>query len=86
MSKQDEELVDLNSTEWWKQNQHRVLIGARLKANLTQEQLAERTGFSLDVIKNWEAGKIGISVTDAHILAEALDTYPEKFSSKQSKA
>ena len=79
---ESDELVDLDSTEWWKQNRHRVLAGARLKVGLTQEQLAERTGFSLEFIKDCEDGKETICKDVADIFAKALDTYPEKFLSK----
>ncbi len=72
-------LVDLNSTEWWKQNRHRVLTGARLKVNLTQEQLPERTGFSVEFVKDCEANTDVICKDVAVVFAKALDTYPEKF-------
>lgn len=75
----DEELVNINDTDWWKNNKHRVLAGARLKIGLTQKQLAEKTGLRQTVISEYENGKRRMTMKMARKFAAALNTYPEKF-------
>ena len=75
----DEELVNINDTDWWKNHAHRALAGARLKAGLTQKQLAEKTGLRQTVISEYENGRRRMTMKTARKFAAALDTFPEKF-------
>lgn len=75
----DEDLVDIEETTWWNNNKHRALAGARLKAGLTQKQLAAKTDIRQSVLSEYENGKRKVTPNVAEKLAEALDTYPEKF-------
>ncbi len=74
-----EELVNINETEWWQKNKHRVLAGARHKAELTQQQLASAVGIRQSVLSEYESGKRKITPAMAEKFAKALNTYPEKF-------
>lgn len=76
---EDEELVSINDTDWWRDHAHRVLAGARLKAGLTQKQLAEKTGLRQTVISEYENGKRRMTMKMARKFAAALGTFPEKF-------
>ena len=78
----DEELIDIEDSEFWKRNKHRVLTGARLHRGITQKQLSERTGIRQSIISEYEKGKRKITPKVAQRLAKALDTYPEKFISE----
>ena len=49
------------------------LRALRKKAGLTQEQLADNTGFSLMTIRRWEWGKRSPSVEEVKALAKALN-------------
>ena len=75
----EEELVNINDTDWWQENKHRVLAGARLKAGLTQKQLADKTGIRQSVISEYENGKRRMTMKMARKFASALHTFPEKF-------
>lgn len=74
----DNELVNLKDTPWWRDNKRRVLSGARLKANFTQRQLAELSGIRQTVISEYERGKRKITQRAAIKLAKALDIEPER--------
>lgn len=51
---------------------------ARLKANLTQECLAELVGVHWQTISNVENGKFPFSVTTFARISQALDTSPNR--------
>lgn len=72
-----DELVEIESTDWWKKNKHRVLAGARHKINMTQKELAERSGMRQTVISEYESGKRPMTLRAATKLAAALNTTPE---------
>ncbi len=74
-----DDLININETEWWKKNKHRVLSGARQKAELTQKQLADAVGIRQSVLSEYENGKRKITRAMAEKFASALNTYPEKF-------
>jgi len=78
----DEELIDIEDSEFWKRNKHRVLTGARLRSGITQRQLSEKAGIRQSIISEYEKGKRKITPQAAQKLAKALDTYPEKFISE----
>ncbi|WP_176014564.1 helix-turn-helix transcriptional regulator [Victivallis sp. Marseille-Q1083] len=75
----DDKAIDFEDTQFWKENKHRVLAGARFRAGLTQKALAERTGIRKSMLSEYENGKRKITRKTAEKLAEALNTYPEKF-------
>lgn len=77
-SPEEDELIDINKTQWWKNNGHRVLAGARLKANLTQEELAKKVGIRQSVLCEYEKGKRRITQKTATKLGEVLNVNPEK--------
>jgi len=72
-----DELVEIESTDWWKQNKHMVLAGARHKINMTQKELAERSGMRQTVISEYESGKRPMTLRAATKLAAALNTTPQ---------
>lgn len=76
---EENDLVNINDTSWWKNNRHRVLAGARRKAELTQKQLADAVGIRQSVLSEYERGKRKITPAMAEKLAAALNTWPEKF-------
>ena len=57
----DDEFVPIESTEYWEQmDKNRVgnlLAGARLKAGLTQAQLAEKLGIRQNMVSDYERGR-----------------------------
>jgi ribosome-binding protein aMBF1 (putative translation factor) len=75
---QASDTVELNSTSWWKKNKHRALAGFRHKIDMTQKQLAERTGFPQSVISEYERGKRKLTLKAAMKLAKALKVKPEQ--------
>jgi ribosome-binding protein aMBF1 (putative translation factor) len=68
----EEEFVSIESTEYWKEmEKNRVgnlLAGARLKAGLTQAQLAEKLGIRQNMVSDYERGRR----TYSHAMAERL--------------
>ena len=73
----DDELVDIETTDWWRDNKYRVLAGARLKLDMTHKELAARSGIRQAVISEYESGKRKLTLRAAIKLAQALDTTPE---------
>ena len=73
--KEDEETVDIHDTDFWRENATpgRILAGYRHKHELTQEQLAEKSGIHHVVISAYENGKRKITHRAAVRLAKALD-------------
>ena len=71
------EAVNVFETDWWKKNEHLLLTGARLKHNMTQEELAEKSGIKQSVISLYESGKRRISLRAAIKLGKALGEKPE---------
>ena len=73
----EEESVDIRETEWYQElNQNRsgsLLAGYRLRAELTQKQLAKKCGLAQSVISAYERGKRPISRKAALTLAKVLD-------------
>jgi ribosome-binding protein aMBF1 (putative translation factor) len=75
-NKSDDASVDIESTQWWRKNKHRVLAGARLKAGMTQQELAEKSGIKQSVICAYETGRRRITPKAAIRLAAPLKTTP----------
>lgn len=85
----DEEFVSIESTEYWKEmEKNRVgnlLSGARLKAGLTQGQLADRLGIRQNMVSDYERGRRTYSDAMAKRLSKTLKVNEEhlKYGSKQ---
>ena len=77
----EEEFVEIESTAYWKEmEKNRVgnlLAGARLKAGLTQAQLAERLGIRQGMVSDYERGRRSYSDAMAKRLGEALNVNEE---------
>ena len=73
-SDDDEELVDIRETEWWKLNNTpgHVLEGYRLKHDMTQDQLAKKSGICATVLSAYENDRRSITRRTAIRLARAL--------------
>ena len=55
------------------QNQKNAIQRARIRSGLTQEALAERSGYSTDSVRAWESGARVASLEALDILAASLD-------------
>lgn len=73
----DEEYVNINETDWWHENKHRVLAGARHKIEITQKELAYMSGVPQPVISAIENGKRKLTMKTAVKLAKVLKTEPQ---------
>ena len=71
-----DELVSIESTDYWKtMEQNRIgnlLVGARLKAGLTQAQLASEVGIRQNMISDYEHGRRTYSDAMARRLSTVL--------------
>jgi ribosome-binding protein aMBF1 (putative translation factor) len=69
--------VPIESTEYWKElEKNRVgnlLAGARLKAGLTQSQLADKLGIKQNMVSDYERGRRTYSDAMATRLARTLE-------------
>lgn len=78
----EEEFVSIESTEYWKEmEKNRVgnlLAGARLKAGLTQAQLAEKLGIRQNMISDYERGRRTYSDAMAKRLSKTLMVKEER--------
>ena len=76
-----DELVPIESTEYWEEmEKNRVgnlLAGARLKAGLTQAQLAEKLGIRQNMVSDYERGRRTCSDAMAARLSRALQVKEE---------
>ena len=76
----DDEYEDAFETDFWKGvTPGDLLAGTRLKHELTQEQLAEKSGIHQVVISAYETGRRKLSRRAAMKLAKAMDEDPEVF-------
>jgi ribosome-binding protein aMBF1 (putative translation factor) len=77
----EDEFVAIESTDYWKEmEKNRVgnlLAGARLKAGLTQAQLAEKLGIRQSMVSDYECGRRSYSDAMAKRLSEALNVNEE---------
>ena len=78
----EEDFVSIESTEYWKEmEKNRVgnlLAGARLKAGLTQAQLAERLGIRQNMVSDYERGRRTYSDAMAKRLSKTLKVKGER--------
>jgi ribosome-binding protein aMBF1 (putative translation factor) len=78
----EEEFVPIESTEYWKEmEKNRVgnlLAGARLKAGLTQAQLADKLGIRQNMVSDYERGRRTYSDAMARRLSKTLKVKEER--------
>ena len=76
LSSKNAESIPVEETNFWKEMQSNrignLLAGARLKAGLTQAQLAKKLDVRQNMISDFERGKRRLSPTMAKRLAKAL--------------
>ncbi|MEW6751582.1 MAG: helix-turn-helix transcriptional regulator [Candidatus Latescibacterota bacterium] len=77
----EDELVSIESTEYWQEMEKNragnLLAGARLKAALTQAQLAREVGIRQNMISDYERGRRTPSATMARRLGAVLEVREE---------
>lgn len=78
------ESIAIEETDFWKEMQSNrignLLSAARLKANLTQSQLAGKLGVRQNMISDYEKGKRRLSPSMAKRIAEILHLKIERIS------
>ena len=76
LSTENSESIPIEETDFWKEMQSNrignLLAAARLKANLSQSQLADKLGVRQNMISDYERGKHRLSTAMAKRIAEAL--------------
>jgi len=77
----EDEFVSIESTEYWtemeKNRVGNLLAGARLKAGLTQAQLAEKLGIRQNMVSDYERGRRSYSDAMAKRLSKTLKVKEE---------
>lgn len=77
----EDELVSIESTAYWKEmEKNRVgnlLAGARLKAGLTQAQLAEKLSIRQNMVSDYERGRRTFSTAMAQRISKTLEVREE---------
>jgi ribosome-binding protein aMBF1 (putative translation factor) len=77
----EDEFVSIESTEYWKEMERNrignLLAGARLKAGLTQAQLAEKLGIRQNMVSDYEHGRRTYSDAMAKRLSATLKVREE---------
>jgi len=85
----EDEFISIESTEYWQEmEKNRVgnlLAGARLKAGLTQAQLAKKLGIRQNMVSDYEHGRRNYSNAMAKRLSKTLEVNEEhlKYGSEQ---
>jgi ribosome-binding protein aMBF1 (putative translation factor) len=84
LSSEDSESVVIEETDFWKEMQSNrignLLSAARLKANLSQLQLADKLGVRQNMISDYERGKRRLSPSMANRIAEILHIKVDRIS------
>ena len=84
LSSDDSESVAIEDTDFWKEMQSNrvgnLLAAARLKANITQSQLAEQLGIRQNMISDYERGKRRLSPSMAKRIAKTLKIKVDRIS------
>jgi ribosome-binding protein aMBF1 (putative translation factor) len=84
LSSGDTESIAVEDTDFWKEMQSNrignLLAGARLKANLSQAQLAEKLGIRQNMISDYERGKRRLSAAMAKRIAKTLHIKVDRIS------
>lgn len=78
------ESIPVEETDFWKEMQSNrignLLSGARLKANLSQAQLAQKLGIRQNMISDYERGKRRLSPSMAKRIAKILKIKVDRIS------
>ena len=78
------ESIPIEETDFWKEMQSNrignLLSAARLKANLSQTQLAEELGIRQNMVSDYERGKRRLSATMAERIASILSIKIDRLS------
>ncbi len=88
----EDDFISIESTEYWqKMEKNRVgnlLAGARLKAGLTQAQLAKKLGIRQNMVSDYEHGRRNYSNAMAKRLSKTLEVKEEhlKYGSEQKNS
>ena len=84
LSSEAEDSIPVEETDFWKEMQSNrvgnLLAGARLKAGLTQAQLAEKLDIRQNMISDYERGKRRLSLAMAKRIARILDIKIDRLS------
>ena len=84
LSSEDSESVIIEETDFWKEMQSNrignLLSAARLKANLSQLQLADKLGIRQNMISDYERGKRRLSPAMAKRIAEIFHIKVDRIS------
>jgi ribosome-binding protein aMBF1 (putative translation factor) len=84
LASDDSESIAIEETDFWKEMQSNrvgnLLSAARLKANLSQAQLAEKLDVRQNMISDYERGKRRLTPAMAKRIAEILDIKVERIS------
>jgi ribosome-binding protein aMBF1 (putative translation factor) len=77
----EDEFVPIESTEYWKEMEKNrvgnILAGARLKAGLTQAQLADKLGIRQNMVSDYERGRRTYSDAMAKRISQTLQVKEE---------
>jgi DNA-binding XRE family transcriptional regulator len=77
----EDEFVSIESTEYWKEMEKNrvgnILMGARLKAGLTQAQLADKLGIRQNMVSDYERGRRTYSDAMAKRISKTLQVKEE---------
>ena len=88
----EDESISIESTEYWQEMEKNrignLLAGARLKAGLTQTQLAEKLGIRQNMVSDYEHGRRNYSDAMAKRLSKVLKVKEEhlKYGSEQKNS
>ncbi len=84
LTSDNSESVAIEETDFWKEMQSNrvgnLLSAARLKASLSQSQLAEKLGIRQNMVSDYERGKRRLSPAMAKRIAEILQIRVERIS------
>lgn len=61
----------------WERTAAIVLTGTRRQLNVSQQELADRLGWTRNMVANLESGRRAMRLSDLFLIAEALDTSAE---------
>lgn len=79
-----EDAIKIEETDFWKEMQSNrvgnLLSAARIKANLTQTQLAEELGIRQNMISDYERGRRLLTTDMAKRIADVLEINIERIS------
>ena len=84
LTSENADSIDIEETDFWKEMQSNrignLLSGARLKAKLSQAQLAEKLGIRQNMISDYERGKRRLSPSMAKRIAKTLQIKVDRIS------